>query len=215
LGNSTNGGLGVIKRYVLPAAALVALLAVAEILPALLGEPATVDLEHGSHRIGWSPASESSDLAYDIYLRVNDERLAGGLPPLTWHEGLASIAARWSEEMIATGYRHSTPEFRAHPDFAGTGENIFMGPTDAMEAHVGWMRSDGHRDNLLSPGYTAVGIGVVCRNDGHMWATQIFGLPHGSSGGPSAATPREPIVRVDEGPACPSSTGWPFSAPVP
>lgn len=114
--------------------------------------------------------------------------------------------------MIATGYRHSTPEFRAHPDFLGTGENISMGPVDAREAHVGWMRSDGHRDNLLTPGYRAVGIGIVCRNDGHMWATQIFGLPPGSMADPPGApTPVDPIVRDDRGPACPTSGGSPFS----
>jgi hypothetical protein len=203
-----------IKRYVVPFAALMAIVAVTEFLPLLLGSPKAVDLEYGSDRIGWSPASEFDHIAFDIFLRVNAERLARGLPPLAWHEGLATIAERWSEEMIATGYGHSTPEFRAHPDFAGTGENIFMGPTNAKEAHVGWMRSDGHRDNLLSPGYTAVGIGVVCRNDGHMWATQIFGAPHGTSGGPPAATPVDPIVGDDEGPACPSPAEWPFSAPA-
>jgi uncharacterized protein YkwD len=157
---------------------------------------------------------ESRDIACDIFLRVNDERLARGLAPLMWHEGLASIAAPWSEEMIATGYRHSTPEFREHPDFAGSDENISMGSTDATEAHVGWLRSDGHCDNLLASSHTAVGTGVICRHDGHMWATQIFGVSHGPWGGPPAVTPVEPIVCDDVGPACSSSVGWPFRGPL-
>ena len=49
-------------------------------------------------------------VARDVYVRVNDERRARGLLPLEWHEGLADIARRWSEEMIATTYEHSTPE---------------------------------------------------------------------------------------------------------
>jgi hypothetical protein len=64
------------------------------------------------------------------------------------------------------------------------------------------MRSDGHRANILRPGYTAMGIGVVCRNDGTMWATQIFGVPQGSFDD-DTPTPVEPIVRDDPGPACP------------
>ena len=101
--------------------------------------------------------------------------------------------------MLASGYRHSTAEFRAHPDFAGTGENISMGPTNATEAHVGWMESDGHRANILHPGFTEVGIGVVCRNDGRIWATQIFGVRHGVQVSDQPLPPVDPIVRSDRG----------------
>jgi uncharacterized protein YkwD len=203
----------VARHYVALIAVLTAIIAAFEFTPALLSRVSPGALERASERTGWTDAAASHDIAFDIFLRVNDERRARGIPPLQWDEELASMAGRWSEEMIATGYRHSTPEFRAHPHLAGTGENIHMGSTNAAEAHVGWMRSDGHRDNLLAPGYTAVGIGVVCRNDGRMWATQIFGIPRGTPGAPPAATPAEPIVRDDEGPACPSPAGWPFAPP--
>ena len=170
-------------------------------------------LERDSDRLGWSDAIEADAVARDVYLRVNDERRARGLPPLEWHEGLADIARGWSEEMIATSYRHSTAEFRAHPDFSGTGENIAMGQSSSDGLHVGWMRSDGHRENILNPdfatigvGVVTIGVGVVCRNDGAMWATQIFGFPQGAM--PSqgrVATPVEPIERTDRGISCPSS----------
>jgi hypothetical protein len=202
------------KRVVVPVGVLVAILAVGEFLPGLLWRPSPADLERDSDRIGWTAAIESRDLAYDIFLRVNDERTARGLAPLVWHEGLAGLAGRWSEEMISTGYRHSTEDFRAHPDFAGSAENIFMGPEDAAAAHVGWMESDGHRDNLLSPDVTAVGIGVVCRHDGRMWATQIFGVPHGARQLQTPQTPVAPIVRDDAGPACPRPS-WPFVSSAP
>lgn len=167
-----------------------------------------VDLESGSEQIGWTPGLDSDHIARDIYERVNDERAARDLPPLVWDEDLADRARRWSEIMIATTYEHSTAEFRAHPAYSGTGENIFMGPHDAGEAHVGWMLSDGHRDNILDPGFTAAGIGVVCRNDGRMWATQIFGIPTGTYPPPPAPTVEQPIVRRDDGPACPDRSPW-------
>lgn len=163
-------------------------------------------LERGSDRIGWSDAMEADAVARDVYVRVNDERRARGLPPLEWHEGLADIARRWSEEMIATTFEHSTAEFRVHPEFPGTGENIAMGQSSSDVLHVGWMRSDGHRENILNPDYSAIGVGVVCRNDGTMWATQIFGIPHGvtsSEGRP--ATQAEPIERQDPGVGCPGT----------
>lgn len=198
------------KRHILPGLVLLALWAVTELLPSA-GLPAPpVDLEQGSERIGWTAALESDHIARDIFERVNDERVARGLSMLVWDEGLADLSRRWSEEMIASGYRHSSAEFRTHPGFAGTGENIHMGSTEAGAAHVGWMESDGHRDNLLLPQHTAIGIGVVCRNDGRMWATQILGVPHGAQPTPEP-TPVEPIVRRDEGPACPvvrPALGW-------
>jgi hypothetical protein len=197
---------GVLKRYVLPGLLLLALssacLVTDRFLDLFFPAPTALAIEGSSERIGWTPAEASHDLAWDIFLRVNDERATRGLPALVWHEGLADRARRWSEEMIRTGYRHSDPAFRVHPDFVGTGENIAMGPADASVMHVGWMRSDGHRANILRPGYTAMGIGVVCRNDGTMWATQIFGVPQGSFDD-DTPTPVEPIVRDDPGPACP------------
>jgi hypothetical protein len=161
------------------------------------------DVESASVAIGWTPAIESHRLAEDIERRVNDERRERGLQPLVWHEGLADLARQWSEEMIATGYRHSPDSFRELPDFQGVGENILMGHTDTGEAHVSWMVSDGHRQNILTPEYTAIGIGVVCRNDGRIWATQMFGMPLGVFPSMEAALPPvEPIVRDDPGLTC-------------
>lgn len=170
--------------------------------------PEPHDLESESARIGWSDAIDSDFLARDIFVRVNDERAARGIAPLVWDDDLADIARRWSETMIATTYEHSPEAFRAHPAYHGTGENIYMGPRSADEGHVGWMRSAGHRDNILYAGYTAVGIGVVCRNDGHMWATQIFGVPVGSYPDPRPETSEAPIVRDDAGPVCASTRSW-------
>lgn len=137
---------------------------------------------------------------------VNDERTARGAPPLAWDQGLADIAGRWSVEMILTGeYEHSPEEFRAHPAFVGTAEDFLMMHTGAGDAHVGWMRSDGHRRSILSPEVTAVGIGVVCRNDGRSWATQVFGVPPKPQSALRIDDVQDPIVRDDAGPDCPVS----------
>ena len=194
--------------HIRPILILGVVLLAAQFLPSLVGadpvvEETMADLEGASAEIGWTTAVESHRLAEDIEQRVNDERTARGLRPLIWHEGLADLARQWSEEMIATGYRHSPESFRVLPDLHGIGENILMGPVDAGEAHVGWMESEGHRRNILTPEYTAIGIGVVCRNDGRMWATQLFGMPLDVfPSGVSSIPPAAPVVRQDSGPTC-------------
>ncbi len=62
------------------------------------------------------------------------------------------------------------------------------------------MNSSGHRDNMLSPTYNLVGIGVYCASDGTVWATQDFGRI--ATAGPGAPAPPEsptPFVRSDAG----------------
>ena len=38
---------------------------------------------------------------------------------------------------------------------------------------AGWMNSPGHRKNLLSPGYTHLGVGVIAGSQ-EITATQVF-----------------------------------------
>jgi len=202
---STDQGEWMIRQNKVPLAVLAALLIAWQVVPQFWFPPDPMVLEHDSDRIGWGSADEGMDIALDIFERVNDERVRRGLAPLAWHDDLADIAGRWSEQMLVSGYRHSTPEFRSHPEFPGTGENIAMGQIDATELHVGWMESDGHRANILHPDHTDIGIGVVCRNDGRIWATQIFGARDGVHMSDPPLPPVDPIVRSERGgTTCPS-----------
>ena len=89
--------------------------------------------------------------------------------------------------------------------FDYVGENIASGSggVPASALHVAWMHSQDHRDNILSPGFQAAGIGVYCAPDGSIWATTEFARP--SSAGPppayNANTPAEPVARPDSGTA--------------
>jgi hypothetical protein len=63
------------------------------------------------------------------------------------------------------------------------------------------MHSLDHRDNILSPGFQAVGIGVYCAPDGSMWATTDFGRPWSAGQRPpySGNTAANPVARSDTG----------------
>ncbi|MGH8976881.1 MAG: CAP domain-containing protein, partial [Acidimicrobiia bacterium] len=143
--------------------------------------------------------------AQDFFSRLNAERAARGRPALAWDGGLAGYATMWSRDMAVHGFRHSNlSNMWGVGSYNSVGENIAMGNgpgTTAGMLHTAWMRSDGHRRNMLSGGFDVVGIGVYCAPDGSMWATTSFG--HRSAAGPSsgagAVPPLNPIVRGDAG----------------
>ena len=112
--------------------------------------------------------------------------------------------------MAANGFRHSTiSNMWGIGSYNVIGENIAMGygsGTTAGTLHVAWMNSSGHRENMLSPQFDSVGIGVFCAADGSMWATTSFAAPRrGRTRAPRAAgvPPVNPIVRSDPGSALP------------
>lgn len=150
-----------------------------------------------------------------IFDLVNDERRARGLDELEWDDQLASHAREWSRRMADRGrLEHQDAErmLERADGFTAVGENIFAatGPAPASTIHVGWMRSDGHRANVLRDAFDRLGIGVVCADDGRVWATQRFGGPAGGAmRRPSRESPpQEPIVASEgEGPRCPGSRG--------
>ncbi|HEY6590663.1 MAG TPA: CAP domain-containing protein, partial [Actinomycetota bacterium] len=83
-------------------------------------------------------------------------------------------------------------------EFSALGENIAWVegyPSMGNQLHVGWMKSEGHRANMLQHGFDSVGIGVVC-SGGRAWATQNFGrLDSSNAPSMSSSTPAEqPIV---------------------
>lgn len=56
------------------------------------------------------------------------------------------------------------------------GENVAYGyPTGKSVVNQGWMRSAGHRRNILSPSFRLMGIGARKGADGRWYAAQVFG----------------------------------------
>ena len=158
-------------------------------------------------------ASAEERIAREIFDRVDAERQERGLEPLEWNDSLAEVAREWSVEMSERGrLEHQDVSALLEQDqrldgFQGIGENIFTssGPVPAGAIHVGWMRSDGHRVNVLNPGWNRLGIGVHCADDGSVWATQQFGRTVDADRPQVARTtpPQDPIARPEEdGPTC-------------
>lgn len=116
-----------------------------------------------------------------LFDSANRERKALGLAPLRWDSALAEAARRHAETMLQhNAISHQFPgeidfsrrasEAGAH--FSAIAENVAVGP-DAGEIHDAWMKSPGHRRNLLDPDLNSLGVAVVS-HDGQLFAVEDF-----------------------------------------
>ena len=117
---------------------------------------------------------------------VNAERRERGLRPLVWNDRLDQAAKLHARNMAT--YRkmsHVIPEAKlptlsaraqhVQYPYAMIAENIALGFTDAESVVRGWMRSPGHRRNILSPEASEIGTGVVSSGAGGLYFCQVFG----------------------------------------
>lgn len=60
-------------------------------------------------------------------------------------------------------------------DLRMAGENVAMGYVKPAAVHRAWMRSKGHRANILRPGYRLVGVGRARADNGDLYWAVVFG----------------------------------------
>lgn len=113
---------------------------------------------------------------------LNQDRAANGLPALTLNSKLTSLADAYAADMIKRGYfSHYNPEGQSPFDrmnnagisYKTAGENLAIN-TNVSAAEAAFMKSSGHRANILNSSYTDVGIGVVHSSDGSVYVVQEF-----------------------------------------
>lgn len=115
-------------------------------------------------------AAHSGDATYvkTIFDDSNQARLRNGRRPLSWSSQLGSDSLQWSQHLARTGtFEHTTKNVR---------ENLYTcsgctTPTGAVEA---WLKSPGHRRNLLNTKATSMGIGIAQNTEGEWIVTQRF-----------------------------------------
>ncbi|MEA5496002.1 CAP domain-containing protein [Limnoraphis robusta] len=121
---------------------------------------------------------------------TNNFRQNNGLQPLMFNSQLGNAAQQHSENMAFqdffshAGLDGSTASSRAQAQgypSSFVGENIGAGYLSPEDVVQGWIESLGHRENLLNPNYTEIGVGYFyLENDqglvnyNHYW-TQVFG----------------------------------------
>jgi uncharacterized protein YkwD len=131
------------------------------------------------------PANDGSFVRRVLDL-TNAERQNAGLAPLNLNSQLRDAAQNYSEVLASTEcFGHDcgpVPNFAdrdgqaGYTDWTTIGENIAGGYPTPEAVVAGWMASPGHRDNILSPQFTEIGIGVAASGGqlGTYW-TEEFG----------------------------------------
>lgn len=146
------------------------------------------------------------ELAEDVVGLVNAWRARQGLRALRQTSTLTAAATWKARHMAKYGYMsHDDPappvsrstgqRIAACGYDAGTwGENIAYGYRTPAQVMDGWLTSPGHRANIASPAYSAIGVGAAVENGRLFWA-QAFGVVTG--GAPPQARPpqAEPVAR--------------------
>jgi uncharacterized protein YkwD len=142
------------------------------------------------------PAEEARE-EEDLVAAINTERTSRGLEALAPDPLLSEAARAHCREMCNLNYfAHQSPTpsdatpidryldalhtvGEKRPTAALVGENIFYASvTDSLYnadyAHHSLMASPSHRENILEPRFTKVGVGLYRDAQGRFWVTEMF-----------------------------------------
>ncbi|MCL2604479.1 MAG: CAP domain-containing protein [Defluviitaleaceae bacterium] len=125
-----------------------------------------------------TPSSmNASSIEREFFEATNAERATHGVPALTWHNELANVARAHSRDLSDNDRQDNTPHTgtdgsnfnqritRGGVANSGVGEIIGLGtyPSDEIVGFIikAWLNSPDHRNVLLNPSLTHIGIGVV------------------------------------------------------
>ncbi|WP_411501577.1 CAP domain-containing protein [Brevibacillus centrosporus] len=123
---------------------------------------------------------QASEVVKQVADLVNQERAKAGLKPVEMDASLNNVAQAKAADMSNNNYfDHTSPTYGSPFDmmkqfgvsFMTAGENIAMGQRTAEEVMNQWMNSEGHRQNIMNPSFTKIGVGYI---NGY-WVQEFIG----------------------------------------
>jgi len=129
-----------------------------------------------------SDSGQLNAFEQEVVTLTNQEREKNGLDPLKVDAELSVVARDKSQDMSSNGYfSHTSPTYGSPFDmmesygisYRTAGENIARGQQSPSEVVNGWMNSEGHRENILNPNFTHIGVGYV--EQGNYWTQEFTG----------------------------------------
>lgn len=132
----------------------------------------------------------ASIAASDVASLTNEQRIQNGLPPLDVSPLLTEAAQDKADDMAQNSYyAHVGPDGKTplywldHVGYhyLNAGENLVIDRTTSQAAVSAWMNSPDHRENILRPQFTEIGIGVAKGTYdglGTIFVVQEFGTPY-------------------------------------
>ena len=119
---------------------------------------------------------------------TNTERSRRGRAPLRANARLMHAAQLHAEQMARSRQlAHVLPK-AAYPriedrlaaakyGWQSYGENVALGQASGAAAVESWMHSRGHRENILNPDFTEIGVGLAKDKAGQPYYVQVFAGP--------------------------------------
>ena len=140
-----------------------------------------------------SVAHADASISSQYFARMNQERAQYGRAALAWRSDLADITQRWAQHMASSQELAHNPDLTTEVrNWKAVGENVGEGPTiDDLDR--AFMNSQEHRDNILDPEYTDVGVGSVRDSNGIIWIAIDFRDPYVHEAAPAPAHTTAPV----------------------
>ncbi|MBI2168060.1 MAG: hypothetical protein HYU28_00960 [Actinobacteria bacterium] len=121
-------------------------------------------------------AAEGRETAEPAFVQLaNQHRAENGVGALSVADDLVEYARRHSQEMADQSDLHHSTQLRTLTNWNLLGENVGRGGS-VIALDTAFMNSTAHRDNVLRPEFSEVGVGVVTVGD-TIWVTFVFRQP--------------------------------------
>jgi len=126
-----------------------------------------------------------ADIQQEVLNLVNAEREQVGADRLVLNSQLNQAAQRHALDLVRqgrlshTGSDGSTMQTRIEATdyrWSSIGENVAMGQSSPEAVMRSWMGSRGHRQNILNPSFSDLGVGYVEDRGANYWV-QVFASP--------------------------------------
>ncbi len=127
---------------------------------------------------------ETEEIEKELFDMINRERAKQGISLLQSSKSLTSLARNHSRDMaVRSDLTHISSDGKSYAKrleeaglfFRETGENVAFSQSFLPETiHNSFMRSKGHRENILDPRFDRVGIGVFLKEGEGYYITQDF-----------------------------------------
>ena len=123
-------------------------------------------------------ASPAADYGRAAFKATNAQRDKRDRVALGRHDCLQEYAVRQARRMARAEriWHQNLGAVLRDCDMRFVGENVAAGfPTGRSVVVQGWMRSEGHRENILEPAFRRMGLAARRGDDGRWYAAQVFG----------------------------------------
>lgn len=137
---------------------------------------------------------------------ANQDRSVSNAPKLTWSVTLENAAKLKAEDMLTNSYfAHTSPSGitpwywlkKVNYNFTYAGENLAVDFTESSSVEQAWLNSQKHKDNILNPNFTEIGIATVdgvFEGKNTTFVVEFFGKPSTTKIGEKAITNKKLVI---------------------